>query len=349
MSTLRYLGTKLLNPVSIKENGVDKPREKFHPYLPDPDLVKAVNLAILIKRPLLLMGEPGCGKSILAKALAYEIHHNQLDAAGNTKDFRDYFFEWNIKSSSKAQDGLYEFDAIRRLGEAQILSQKNLSKEEFEKELEKDQYITLQPMGEAFVKSKDDTTRAVLLIDEIDKADIDFPNDLLNELDKSRFTIKETKKTIRSEAEPIVIITSNDEKDLPDAFLRRCVYHYIKPLKRSILEDIIKGRFFSKEPKNEELIKKALDQFITIRKHLRANKTSVGKNVSTSELLDWFEAIKHYHQITEKGTINLEEEDNADLKNLITELKNLGSGVEAIPFQQVLFKNWNTLIHFEKQ
>jgi len=344
MSALRYLGTKLLKPVTINANGTDKPKESLHPYLPDPDLVKAVNLAILIKRPLLLMGEPGCGKSILAKALAYEIHHNQLDAAGNKKDFRDYYFEWNIKSSSKAQDGLYEFDAIRRLGEAQILSQRNLAKAEFEKELEKDQYITLQPMGEAFIKSKDESTRAVLLIDEIDKADIDFPNDLLNELDKSRFTIKETQKLVSSEAEPIVIITSNEEKDLPDAFLRRCVFHYIKPLDRPILEMIIKGRFFSKDPENKDLIQKALDKFIAIRKHLRENKTSVGKNVSTSELLDWFEAIKHYHDLNEKG-------GNDEVKNLLAELESLKEekNLAAIPFQQVLFKNWNTLIHFEKQ
>ena len=353
MTSLKYTGTGLMNPVTItrlvKRAGKKvEVRETLHPYIPDAELVKAVNLAILIKRPLLLMGEPGCGKSILAKALAYELYH-QTNKNGSVKqDYKDFYHEWNIKSSSKAKDGLYEFDAIQRLGDAQVLSRnKDLTEEEFEEKIDKRKYIQDRAMGLALKNSTTENNRAILLIDEIDKADIDFPNDLLQELDKSEYVITETGELISSIAEPIVIITSNAEKDLPDAFLRRCIYHYIKPLDKNILELIVKRRFFSKETPNTELIEKALTQFLQIRTQLRENQMSVGKNVSTSELLDWFEAIKHYHQI-KSGTTDFDKEENKYLKELIAELDKLGKDTTEIPFRQLLFKNWNTIINFQK-
>ncbi|HHH50699.1 MAG TPA: MoxR family ATPase [Saprospiraceae bacterium] len=353
MTSLKYTGEGLKNPVIItrkvkRGNKEVEVKETLQPYIPDPELVKAVNLAILIKRPLLLMGEPGCGKSILAKALAYELYHQNNEDGSIKQDYKNFYHEWNIKSSSKAKDGLYEFDAIQRLGDAQVLSsQKDLSETEFEQKINKQKYIQDRAMGLAIKKSTADNHRAILLIDEIDKADIDFPNDLLQELDKSEYVITETGELVRSIVEPIVIITSNAEKDLPDAFLRRCIYHYIKPLDKNILEMIIKRRFFSKETPNRELIEKALTQFLQIRDYLRENQMSVGKNVSTSELLDWFEAIKHYHQIKSDAQ-DLDADENKYLKDLIAELDKLGKDTTQIPFRQLLFKNWNTIVNFQK-
>lgn len=347
MTTLKFTGKALLDPVRIKRPG--KADEILHPYIPDPELVKAVNLAILIKRPLLLMGEPGCGKSLLAKSLAFELYHRWNEDQSTKQDYSEFYFEWNIKSTTKAKDGLYEFDAIQRLGDAQVLSSnQNISKEELDELLKKESYIYDRPMGEAMKNSTSEDNRAVLLIDEIDKADIDFPNDLLNELDRSEFVITETGQRIASPAEPIVIITSNAEKDLPDAFLRRCVYHYINPLSKEILEQIIQRRFFSEEDQNTELIEKALNQFLSIRDALRENQMSVGKNISTSELLDWFEALKHYHQI-KSNLENGEQEDHPHLKELVQELENLGKGTASIPYRQLLFKNWNTIVNFQKK
>ncbi|MEL6926297.1 MAG: AAA family ATPase, partial [Bacteroidota bacterium] len=171
MSQLRYTGEKLRFPKNIKRGkGKKATVETLHPYHPDPELVKAVNLAILIRRPLLLMGEPGCGKSILAKALAYELHHEeatkQSDEVIIKKDYDDYYYEWKIKSSSKAVDGLYEFDAIERLGKAQLLSQqKDLTEADFKGKLAAKEFVTRKDMGLAIEKSTTESNRAVLLID----------------------------------------------------------------------------------------------------------------------------------------------------------------------------------------
>jgi len=335
---LKYTGKGLLKPVLIKRE--NERNEELFPYIANPELIKAVNLAILLRRPLLLMGEPGCGKSILAKAVAYELHHNKLDAQTNTRrDYKDYYFEWSIKSTSKAKDGLYEYDAIKRLADAQILTAEQRTT------LDKSAYVNKREMGLAFEKSTTPALRPILLIDEIDKADIDFPNDLLIELDKGKFTITETGEKVEAAVKPIIFITSNGEKPLPDAFLRRCLFHTIKPLDETILTSIIERRFYDDvDHPNLDLIKKVIGQFLKIRKELQQKKLSVGKNVSTSELLDWFEAIKFYKELQEKeGTTLLGEE----MQSLINDLDKLGKDTRAIPFQQVLFKDWSTLVNFQ--
>jgi len=336
MPSLKYTGKGLLKPVIIKRADGE---EELFPYIADPELIKAVNLAIMLRRPLLLMGEPGCGKSILAKAVAYELHH-RLDAQKNiVRDYEDYYFEWNIKSTSKAKDGLYEYDAIQRLADAQILTEGQRAN------LDKSTYVKRRAMGLAFEKSTEAALRPVLLIDEIDKADMDFPNDLLIELDKGKFTITETGKTVKAAIKPIVFITSNGEKSLPDAFLRRCLFHTIKPLDETILTNIIECRFYDGVAPNLKLIKASVGQFLKIRRELKRKKLSVGKNVSTSELLDWFEAIKFYKEIQEKYDLAALDDD---VQALIQELDKLGKDTRAIPFQQVLFKDWSTLVNFQE-
>ena len=333
-----FTGKSLNQPKVIRRENF--PDEVLHPYIASDNLIKAVNLAIILQRPLLLMGEPGCGKSRLAQAVAYELFHREHPNGDIIQDYKDAYFEWNIKSSSVARDGLYAYDAIQRLGDAQIMDKDHRA------QLNKENYIELGAMGLAFQASKSIDNRPVLLIDEVDKADIDFPNDLLNELDKGRFTITETGRTLSAVVKPIVFITSNAEKPLPDAFLRRCLFHYIEPLEEDILTKIIERRFYAEEDPNTSLIKTAVDQFLAIRKKLDQMKLSVGKNVSTSELLDWFQVIKHYTEIAEKGK---ERSLPSELKLLIEEVESLGKEQVAIPFQQVLFKNWSTIIHFQNE
>ncbi len=338
---LNYSGQSLQEPKEIKRNReingkVKEIEENLNPYIPEPDLVKAVNLAILLKRPLLLMGQPGCGKSKLAQAVAYELYHKEENGK-IVQDYQDLYFEWNIKSSSKAKDGLYEYDAIERLGDSQI---KKEDRKKGRENLDKNHYIHDRPLGQAMKNSQSEDKRAIILIDEIDKADIDFPNDLLNEIDKGEYTITEIDKKITSSHKPIIFITSNAEKPLPDAFLRRCLFHYIKPLKKETLELIIDRRFYNGTANKSEkdLAEKVVKHFIKIREELK--KVIGEKNVSTSELLDWYEAIKYYNENKSKDKLSEE---------LLGELKKVGKGVDEIPFQQVLFKNWNSLIHFKKK
>jgi len=330
---LQYTGKGLLDPKTIIRGTTE---EELHPYIADAELVKSVNLAILLRRPLLLMGEPGCGKSRLAQAVAYELYHQATANGEIRKDYKNWYQEWNIKSTAKAKDGLYEYDAIQRLGDAQVQKEN----------LDKRNYIKMREMGLAFEKSTAPDKRVVLLIDEIDKADIDFPNDLLNELDKGKFTIPETGKTVSATIKPIVFITSNAEKELPDAFLRRCLFHYIQPLSTKTLTQIIQRRFYAKAAPNQVLIDQAVQQFLTIRQEVKQATQTVGKNVSTSELLDWFQAIQYYQELKEKeGTWEGEEKEH--LQQLVSELSKLGQGTRAIPFQQILFKNWSTFINFK--
>lgn len=336
---LQYKGLRLKEPKTIKRENV--PPEILFPYIANDDLIRSVNLAILLKRPLLLMGEPGCGKSRLAQAVAYELYHKEKRNGQVVIDYKDFYREWNIKSTSKAKDGLYEYDAIQRLGDAYM------NKNGLNLNLDKSNYVSMQAMGEAFQNSKSDEHRTVLLIDEIDKADIDFPNDLLNELDKGEFKIIDTKETVRATVKPIVFITSNAEKELPDAFLRRCLYHYIQPLNKEILTEIIERRFYSDEKTNKVLISKALTQFLGIRNELKRSAQTVGKNISTSELLDWFEAIKYFNNI-QKNSSTLKGRNKSHLKSLVKELDKLGKGNLQIPFQEVLFKNWDTVINFNE-
>jgi len=225
-------------------------------YVAPQDLIVAVNAAVALERPLLVKGEPGTGKTELAKQVATSLGLPML--------------EWNIKSTTKAQQGLYEYDAVSRLrdsqlGDARVNDVKN--------------YIRKGKLWQAFEAEG----RVVLLIDEIDKADIEFPNDLLQELDKMEFHVYETGETIRAAHRPIVIITSNNEKELPDAFLRRCFFHYIKFPETETLREIVHVHF---PDIKDALLTTALTQFYEIRE-----TPGLKKKPSTSEVLDWLKLL----------------------------------------------------------
>ena len=225
-------------------------------YIATDDLSLSVNAAIALERPLLIKGEPGTGKTMLALEVA-----KSLDLP---------LIEWHIKSTTKAQQGLYEYDAVTRLRDSQLGDErvKDISN-----------YIQKGKLWEAFTAEK----QVVLLIDEIDKADIEFPNDLLQELDRMEFYVYETKETIKATTRPIVIISSNNEKELPDAFLRRCFFHYISFPDRETMKEIIKVH----HPKvKEKLVKEALDIFFDVRK-----VPGLKKKPSTSELVDWLKLL----------------------------------------------------------
>ncbi|MBD2251799.1 AAA family ATPase [Nostoc parmelioides] len=247
----------------------------LYPYLPSPELIEVVNLAIYLKRPLLLKGEPGCGKTQLANAVAYELGLN-LEA-------------WYVKSTSRAKDGLYSYDAVGRLRDAQLAASGLLSPEKVQKIDEPSAYVRWGPLGRAFLQEKP----TVVLIDEIDKADIDFPNDLLLELDERRFIVEETGEQVEAKSESLVFITSNDEKDLPDAFLRRCLFHYVEFPSMKRLVEIINNHFpVSPEP----VVNKALERFMELRDEMKKDKGDASKRVSTSELIDWFRVLRRYPQ-----------------------------------------------------
>ena len=234
--------------------------QQFHgsdEYIASDELIRSVNIAAALKKPLLIKGEPGTGKTMLAEAIARSLDMELLI--------------WNIKSTTRAQDGLYVYDTVQRLYDSQFGADgvDDIAR-----------YIRLGKMGEAFEKEK----QTVLLIDEIDKADLEFPNDLLWELDKMEFYIPETGKTVKAKHRPIVIITSNAEKELPDAFLRRCIFHYIEFPDAEQMEEIIKVHFDHVE---ENVLKQVLATFYWIR-----GLYNIQKKPSTSEVIDWIRALE---------------------------------------------------------
>ncbi len=226
-------------------------------YVASEELMASVNIAMALQKPLLIKGEPGTGKTMLAEAVS--------------KALGKRLIIWNIKSTTKAQDGLYVYDTIQRLYDGQfgVEGVDDIAR-----------YIKLGKLGEAF----DSGEQVVLLIDEIDKADLEFPNDLLWELDQMEFYINETKRTVKAKHRPIVIITSNAEKELPDAFLRRCIFHYIDFPSKELMEEIVRVHFPDVE---EHLLKNAMEVFYNIR-----GIRDIRKKPSTSELIDWVNALQ---------------------------------------------------------
>ncbi len=263
-------------------------------YVATDELKLAVNAAVILQRPLLIKGEPGTGKTLLAEQVA--------------RAFDAPLIEWHIKSSTKAQHGLYEYDAVARLRDSQ-LGETRAS--------DIANYIVPGKLWQAFEAEQ----RVVLLIDEIDKADIEFPNDLLRELDRMDFYVYETRQTIKAKYRPIVIITSNNEKELPDAFLRRCFFHYIRFPDEATLRAIVEVHFPGLKA---DLVREALTAFFQMR-----DLATIKKKPSTSELLDWLKLL-----LAEDIPVELLREKNA--KKLIP------------PLYGALLKNEADLHLFEK-
>ncbi|WP_095011152.1 AAA family ATPase [Tsuneonella mangrovi] len=230
--------------------------EGTNDYIATDDLKVAVNAAVTLRRPLLVKGEPGTGKTVLAQEIA-----KAIDAP---------LIEWNIKSTTKAHQGLYEYDAVARLRDGQLGE---------ERVHDIRNYIKRGKLWDAFTSER----LPVLLIDEIDKADIEFPNDLLHELDRMKFDVYETQETIEAKERPIVVITSNNEKELPDAFLRRCFFHYIKFPDHDTMREIIEVHYPGIQ---KALVTKAMEVFYEIRE-----VPGLKKKPSTSELLDWLKLL----------------------------------------------------------
>jgi MoxR-like ATPase len=262
-------------------------------YVATDDLTIAVNAAVTLERPLLVKGEPGTGKTELAKQVSSALGLRMI--------------EWNIKSTTRAQQGLYEYDAVSRLRDSQLGE---------ERVHDVANYIRKGKLWQAFEADE----KVVLLIDEIDKADIEFPNDLLQELDKMEFFVYETGETIKARQRPIVIITSNNEKELPDAFLRRCFFHYIRFPEMETLKKIVEVHHPSIK---ETLLTTALTQFYEIRE-----QQGLKKKPSTSEVLDWLKLLL------------AEDMDAADLKK---------DGASALPkLHGALLKNEQDVHLFER-
>ncbi len=267
-------------------------------YVATQDLMLSVNAAITLQRPLLVKGEPGTGKTMLAEEVAAALGLPLL--------------QWHIKSTTKAQQGLYEYDAVSRLRDSQLA---DLDGGERVKNIHN--YIVKGVLWQAFTSDKP----VALLIDEIDKADIEFPNDLLTELDRMEFDVYETGERVKAERRPIVIITSNNEKELPDAFLRRCFFHYIKFPDRETMEAIVRVHFPDIQ---KTLVAEAMNIFFDIRE-----VPGMKKKPSTSELLDWLKLLMH-------EDLPIEVLRNRDTKSLIP------------PLHGALLKNEQDVMLFER-
>ena len=241
--------------------------DKEFEYVSSKELDEAISVAEITKRPLLVKGEPGTGKTLLAEYIA--------------KQKNIPIFRWHIKSTTLARDGLYFYDAVTRLNDSRFGSK--------ERDVNNiNDYIRMEPMGEAFSLG----SPCVLLIDEIDKADIEFPNDLLLELDRMEFSILETGETVKAIERPLVVITSNSEKELPDAFLRRCIFHYIDFPDSDMMSSIVNAHFPEVDKK---LMTRALEAFYALRE-----KQGLFKKPSTSELVDWIKVLLHQGSTLER-------------------------------------------------
>lgn len=278
-------------------------------YIVSEDLRNSVNVAMALSKPLLIKGEPGTGKTVLAQSIAKALDMKLLI--------------WNIKSTTKAQDGLYVYDTVQRLYDSQF---GNTDVGDIKR------YIKLGKLGEAFLSDQP----VVLLIDEIDKADLEFPNDLLWELDVMNFYIPETGETIAAKHRPIVIITSNAEKELPDPFLRRCIFHYIEFPDEQMMEQIVKVHHPDLESK---LLNESLKSFYWLR-----SVTGLQKKPSTSELLDWVQALavgginpqRIYDELPFLGTLL---KKNQDFDVVLRKAHNRGTGQKQEK-NNSLFRNW---------
>jgi MoxR-like ATPase len=235
-------------------------------YLTDPSLEAAVRCALALEKPLLVKGEPGTGKTLLATAIAEALYPS-------TNGESDALIHWPVKSTTKATDGLYVYDTVARLYDARF-------GDGDPKDIRR--YIKLGPLGRAFLESTQEKRR-VLLIDEVDKADLEFPNDLLHELDRMRFVVSETGDEVVAKVRPVVVITSNNEKELPDAFLRRCVFHFIEFPDRGRMRDIVRVHHPDVE---DALVDQAITAFYGVRESPR-----IRKRPSTSELVDWIAVL----------------------------------------------------------
>mgnify|MGYP000061567291 CR=1 FL=1 len=291
------------------------------PYIPSSRTSEAIELAQALERPILLQGEPGSGKTKLAEAIAYDWYGEK---------YLSKYFEWHVKSNSKAIDGIYTFDHIARLRDAHLAGKATSIKKTTINDLSK--YLQLGPLGKAFLASTEEEP-AILLIDEIDKADIDFPNDLLLEIDEKRSRIVEpgiADITIEAERAPLILITSNQEKELSPAFLRRCLYLYFQFPKEAILRQIIHARHPGLKT-DEDLATRLIARFQKLRNEMKDNP-NINRMASTSEFLDWVQAIEY----------SISRNKKEDVENIIDQLKfstTLLKNLEELKMQDLFFKS----------
>lgn len=296
-------------PDLYKGESLRKRKYEADPYLPSEEMIRAVNVACHLRRPLLVRGEPGCGKTRLAEAIAVEWHK---------QNWKKNLKKWPIRSTTKVQEGFYSFDHVARLRDSQIEEERNKPIQD---------YVRLGPLGEAIRYSKREPYKPpVVLIDEIDKADIDLPNDLLDLLEYYSFKIEETGEEHVAKQSPLIIITSNDEKELSNAFLRRCVFLWINFPKEEKLVDIAKA-FFPMEDSDEDWQKCLPDlvsKFLNIRKSMMGKRSI--KLPSTSEMLDWLRSLDRY---------TLDAEGEREMKKVENILK---KDSREVVFPETLFK-----------